>query len=194
MGWTSEVGYRCRHPIPVAPQLTVVFAPPLNKAFKCMRGTPTLLGWGPTWRRYVIRQQFSDTPAMIGDASSHCRCGLATGLGQTRVRCAEVIDRPDQIHALLQGQRAARERPASARHRRQTLTERRVQSLDVRRIDDPVALRAPSECLDACGRAIDNAAVGLDDATTLIAFDHLGDQDIAPGAQPWPPALARVHG
>src|SRR3989449_10591237 len=89
----------------VAPQLTVVSAPTLNKAFERMRGTPTLLGWCPTRRRYVIRQQFSDTPAMIGDASSHCRCGLATGLGQTRVRCAEVRDRPDHIHALLQGQR-----------------------------------------------------------------------------------------
>src|SRR5262249_56340596 len=98
----------------VAPQLTVVSAPPLHKAFERMRGTPTLLGWCPTRRRYVIRQQFSDTPAMIGDASSHCRCGLATGLGQTRVRWAEVIDRPDQIHALLQGQLAARQRTASA--------------------------------------------------------------------------------
>src|SRR5262245_60552364 len=65
---------------------------------------------------------------------------------------------------------------------------------DVRRIDDPVALRAPSERLDACGRAIDNAAVGCDDTPPLVAFDHLGDQDVAPGAQPWPPARARVHG
>ena len=77
---------------------------------------------------------------MIGNASSHCRCGLATGLGQTRVRCAEVIDRPDHIHAMLQGQRAARERPASTRQRRQTLTERRIQPLDIRRVD------APSPC------------------------------------------------
>src|SRR6266702_1482872 len=82
----------------VARELTVVSAPPLNKAFERMRGTPTLLGWCPTRRRYVVRQQFSDTPAMIGDASSHGRCGLATGLGQTRVRCAEVRDRPDHIH------------------------------------------------------------------------------------------------
>ena len=31
--------------IVVAPQLTVVPAPPLNKAFERMRGTPTLFGW-----------------------------------------------------------------------------------------------------------------------------------------------------
>src|SRR5215471_8609932 len=32
------------------------------------------------------------------------------------------------------------------------------------------------------------------DATTLIAFDHLGDQDMAPRTQPGPSALARRHG
>ena len=31
-------------------------------------------------------------------------------MGQTRMRCAESIDRPNQIHSLLQRQRAARER------------------------------------------------------------------------------------
>ena len=75
-------------------------------------------------------------PAAIAGA------GLATGLGQTRVRCAAVIDRPDQIHAMLQGQRAVRERLASARQRRQTLTERRMQPLDIRRVDDPHLARA----------------------------------------------------
>ena len=61
-------------------------------------------------------QQFLDTPAMIRDASGHRRCGLATGMGQTRMRCAESIDRPNQIHSLLQRQRAARERATPACH------------------------------------------------------------------------------
>ncbi len=148
---------------------------PLHKAFERVRGTPTLLGWCPTRRRYLIRQQFSDTPALIGDASSHCRYGLATGLGQTRVRCAEVIARPDQLHALLQGQRAARERPASARQRRQTRTERRIQPLNIRRVDAPLTLCAPPERLDACRRAIENAAFGLDHPSPLVALDDLGD-------------------
>ena len=39
----------------VAPQLTVVPAPPLNEAFECMRGTPTLLGWSPLRRWHVVR-------------------------------------------------------------------------------------------------------------------------------------------
>ena len=29
--------------------------PPLNAAFECMGGTPTLLGWCPTRQRHVIR-------------------------------------------------------------------------------------------------------------------------------------------
>jgi hypothetical protein len=35
---------------PVAPQLTVVSAPVRYEAFQRMRGTPTLLGWGPASR------------------------------------------------------------------------------------------------------------------------------------------------
>src|SRR4030095_12269145 len=42
--------------------------------------------------------------------------------------------------------------------------------------------------------AIDNTALRVDDATTLVAFDHLGDQDMAPGTQSGPPARARAHG
>ena len=110
----------------VAPQLTVVSAPPLNQALERMRGTPTLLGWCPTRRWHMKRQQFLDGPAMIRDASSHRRCGPATGVGQTRMRCAKIIDRTDQIHAMLQRQRAARQRATSACQRGQTLTERRV--------------------------------------------------------------------
>src|SRR4029434_3499093 len=63
-----------------------------------------------------------------------------------------------------------------------------------RRIDDAIALRAPSERLDAGGRAVDNAAVGLADPAPLGALDHLGDQDVAPGTQPGPSALTRGHG
>src|SRR4029453_9938418 len=69
-----------------------------------------------------------------------------------------------------------------------------VQPLNIRGVDHPTALRATAERLDACWRAIDNAALGGDDATTLVAFDHLGDQDMAPRTQPWPSALARLHG
>src|SRR4029450_8403237 len=96
--------------------------------------------------------------------------------------------------ALVQGQRLACQRPAPTCQRREAFPERRVQPLDVCRIDDAIALRALSERLDACGRAVDNAAVGLDDTAPLVALDHLGDQDVAPGAQPRSPTFARVYG
>ena len=131
---------------------------------------------------------------MISDASGHRRGGPATGGGETRMGRAKIIDRPDQIHAVLQRQRAARQRSTSACQRDQTFTERRVEPLDVGRIDAPVALRAPSECLDACRRAIDNAAFGLDHPSLLVALDNLRDQDSAPRTQPGPAPRARVHG
>jgi hypothetical protein len=53
----------------------------------------------------------------------------------------KIIDRTDEIHAVLQRQRTARQRSTSACQRDQTFTERRVEPLDVGRIDDPVALR-----------------------------------------------------
>ena len=68
---------------------------------------------------------------MIRDASSHRRRLLATCHAQTLVRRAEVIDGADHVHPLLQGQRAARQRPASACQRRQALTERRIEPLDI---------------------------------------------------------------
>src|SRR2546430_13645364 len=85
------------------------------------------------------RQEFLDGPAVVSDASGHCRRGPATGVGQTRMGCAEIIDRPDQIHTMLKRQRVARQRTTAACQRGQTRTEGRVQSLDVRRIDDAVA-------------------------------------------------------
>src|SRR5713101_7971903 len=114
-----------------------------------MRGTSTLLGECPSRRRDRTRQQFPDGPAMICDASSHRRRLLATCHVQAFMRRAEVIDGADQVHPLLQGQRAARQRPASACQRRQALTERRIQPLDIRRVDDPITLRAPPEGLEA---------------------------------------------
>src|SRR4029434_10185299 len=88
----------------------------------------------------------------------------------------------------------AGQRPATARQRSEAFPECRVQPLNVRGVDHPTALRATAERLDACWRAIDNAALRVDDATTLVAFDHLGDQDMAPRTQPWPSARARLYG
>ena len=86
------------------------------------------------------RQEFLDGPAVVSDASGHCRRGPATGVGQTRMGCAEIIDRTDQIHTMLQRQRATYQGPASARQRSEALTKRRIEPFDVGGIDDPSAV------------------------------------------------------
>ena len=58
----------------------------------------------------------------------------------------------------------------------------------------PHLAKAPPERLDACRRAIDNAACGLDHPSPLVTLDDLGDQDMAPWTQSGPSTRARVHG
>ena len=158
---------------PIAPQLIVVSTPLLNKTFEHMRGPPTLLGWGPTRRRYVQGQQFVHRPAMVRDPRRHGWRGLLDG-AETLVRRAKVVDRAHHEHPLVQGQGLTGQRPAPTRQRREAFPERRVQPLDIRGVDDAMALRAPSERLDAGGRAVDNAAVGRDHPPPLVALDDLG--------------------
>ena len=139
------------------------------------------------------RQQFPDGPAMICDASRHRRRLFATCHAQTLMRRAEVIDGADQVHPMLQGQRAARQRPASARERRQVLAKCRVQPLDVRGVDHPSPLRATPEGLDTRGRAIHDAALDVDDAALCVALHDLRDAEVTPGPQAGTPVCARVH-
>ena len=84
---------------------------------------------------------------------------------------------------MLQRKRAARQRTASAGQRRQPLPERRVEPLDIRRVDNAVALRATPERLDARWCAVNNTAFDVDDTPLGIALDDLGDADVAPRAQ-----------
>src|SRR5437667_2934859 len=65
---------------------------------------------------------------------------------------------------------------------------------DVRGVDHPAALRAAPEGLDTRGRAINDAAFGRDHAPPRVTFDHLGEQDVTPRAQPRSPTLPGRHG
>src|SRR5262245_54553287 len=129
---------------------------------------------------------------MVRDPRRH-GWGRLLRRGQTRMGCAEVIDCADHEHALVQRHSMAGQRTAPARQRCEAFSERRVQSLNVRGVDHPAALRATAQCLDACWRALNNAALCVDDATTLVTFDDLRDQDMAPWTQPWSSALAGVY-
>ena len=80
----------------------------------------------------MIRQQFLHTPAMIRDPGGHGRCPRQQRCrhplwqGETRMRRTKIVDSANQIHAMLQGQHTARQRPAAARQRCQALAEGRV--------------------------------------------------------------------
>src|SRR6266446_7623670 len=106
----------------------------------------------------------------------------------------KIIDGTDEIPAVLQRQRTARQRATTACQRGETRTAWGVQPLNGGRSDDAVALRAPSERLDACWRAIDNAPFGLDHPSPLVALDDLGAQDMTPGTQPGSSTRACMHG
>src|ERR687891_203452 len=95
------------------------------------------------------RQQFSNTPAMIGNPGGHRGCALDTRLtscrlrpSQALMRRAEVIDSANQIHAMLQRAGLPRQGSAPACQRGESLTKRRVEALDVSGVDHPVALGA----------------------------------------------------
>ena len=95
----------------------------------------------------MIRQQVLHTPAMIRDPGGHCWClrratpvGPKRGEAETRMQCTKVVDRTNQIHAMLQRQCATCQRPAPACQRGEAFTERRVQPVTVgRRIAPPTA-------------------------------------------------------
>src|SRR5439155_19510092 len=142
------------------------------------------LRWSPARPGYMKRPQFPDGPAMIRDASGHGR-RRDTSVAETRVRCAKVIDRAEQVHAMLQRQCVACERPATARQRCEAFPERRVEPLNGGRVDDAVALRAASQRLHACRCAIYHATLRCDDATTLVALHDFRDEELAPRTEPW---------
>jgi hypothetical protein len=64
----------------------------------------------------VIRQQFLNTPAMIRNPGGHSRCRCTPDAAQTRVWGTKVIDRTNQLHPVMERQRAPRQRPPSTRH------------------------------------------------------------------------------
>ena len=134
-------------------------------------------------RWHMKRQQLLDWPAMIRDPAA-IAVWSRNRHGQTRMRGTEIIDRTDQIHAVLQRQRVACERAASAGQRRQTLPKRCVEPFDVRCIDHPGPVRSAPERLDAGGCAIHDTALNVDHPPLGIALHDLRDAEVAPGAQP----------
>jgi hypothetical protein len=131
---------------------------------------------------------------MIRAASGQRRCGPTPHVRQTRMRWAAMIDGTAQRPTRPQRQSVTCQRSPPACQRRQAFPERRVQPRNGRRLAAPSALRPASAGLHACRWASDAAALGRAPPPPLVALDDVGHQDVAPGTQPRPSALARVHG
>jgi len=94
---------------------------------------------------------------------------------------------------MLQRQCVARQRSASTGEGGQALAECRVEPLDVRRVDHPIAVRATPEPLNACGYAINDAAFDGNNASLDVALDDLRDAEVVPRTQPGTPLDACLH-
>ena len=94
---------------------------------------------------------------------------------------------------MVQRQRVARQCTPSTGQRYQTRTKRRVQPLDIRRVDHAVALCPTPKRLNARGGAIHDTAFDVDDTPLGVALHDLCDADVAPGAQPRTPLMTCLH-
>jgi len=135
----------------------------------------------------VIREQLTNTPASARDPGRHRRGALAHGLSRhltkTGVGRTKVVDRTDQPHAGLQSPCRAAQSPRVTCQARQALAKRPVEPLDVGCVDDTLTRRGGAGLLDLVGSPVYNTALDLDNAASVVAFDHLGDQQSSPDPQ-----------
>src|SRR5262249_56305650 len=87
------------------------------------------------------REQLTNPPARCGNPGSPSRGAIEGWLAprrcyaQTLVRCAKVVDCPEQVHPVLQRAALASQGPIAARQRGQTLAEGGVEPFNVGGID-----------------------------------------------------------
>src|SRR5262249_14383035 len=125
------------------------------------------------------REQFLDRPDMIGPSGGHGRRPLEPLLApplpeaQAFMLGAEVVHTADQVHPFLQRPLLTDQRPAAPHQRRQAGAERRVEPLDVRRVDLPARLRLAQLLLDLFLAAPDHAAEDPLEQAAAVPLDHL---------------------
>jgi hypothetical protein len=128
---------------------------------------------------------------MIGDPGSHGRRLGPGWVPQMLMRGAEVGDGAHQIHTMLQRHWPARQRPTPPCQGREPLATGGIEPFDVSGGDDPVALRATPERLDARGRTRNAAPLHGGDASWLGAFHDLCEQEMPPRSPPGTPMGSR---
>src|SRR5262245_28784078 len=133
---------------------------------------------------------------MCGNPGSHVRSVIAGRPAyryshiQTLGCRAKVIDGSEQIHPVLKRDALACQCLTAARPRLQPLAQGGIEPLDVGCIDDACPLRGRQSLLDPYGSAPRDPPLDVNNASFLVAFDHLDNQSLGPDAQARPTALA----
>jgi hypothetical protein len=135
----------------------------------------------------VIAKQLTHTPAPARDPGRHGRWAITHSLGRhlakARVRRAAVVDRADQPHAGLQVWERAGQSARATRQARQALATRPVEPLNGGRVEDALTRGRRACLLGLVGPAVHDAALDLDNAVVVVAFDDLYDQPPSPDTQ-----------
>src|SRR5512135_1171520 len=106
---------------------------------------------------------------------------------------AEVVRTPDQVHPRSQRVRSSGDRPATAGQLTKGTAERRVEPLDVRRVNPRPGPGRREHRGDGLGGPPDYPAGDGDEASSGVVLDHLAQEQPGRGHQPWPARTAGAH-
>jgi hypothetical protein len=164
--------------------MVVIAHPPVNQRLEAFGTAPPAFGGLPAWRRHVVLQEFVDGPAMVRDPGGHRRRPLhPLGACEAAMDGTEVVDRPDQVHAVLQRPLLPRQAPGATRQACQAGAERAIEPFDIGRIAHATAGGGPQQLQHGLPMPADQAAHHPDGATTVL--DDLDDVEARPGHQAW---------
>jgi hypothetical protein len=147
-------------------------------------------------------QQLVHRPTKVGQARRHRRCPVLSleptsrlgGDPQDVMLPAEVVRTSHQVHPTGQNPIAPRDRPTAPHQRAHRRTGRRVEPLDVRRVDPrPLPGRRQHSC-DRLGRPDHHATSDVYQATATVIFDDLAQERPADFLQSRATSPAGPHG
>ena len=162
--------------------MVVIAHPPINQRLEAFGTASPAFGGLPAGRRHVVLQEFVDGPAMIRDPGGHRRRPLHPLGGREAVmERTEVVDCPDQVHAVLQRPLLPRQAAGAARQARQARAERAIEPFDIGRSAYATAGGCPQQLQHGLPTPADQAAHHPDGATAIL--DDLEDGEARPGHQ-----------
>src|SRR5512135_898097 len=163
--------------------------------------SPPALRWYPSRKRDGVTEPLAYRPAMVRQPGGHRRGPLLplppwTGAGgdpEAVVDPAEVVGAPHQVHPGGQRLCTPGERPTATRQGTQHAAKRRVEPLDVRRVDPRPGAGRRQHRGDGLGRPPDHPAGDADEASSGVVLDYLAQEQPGCRDQPWPARTAGAY-